>query len=288
MKKLINLGLLGSLCLILLSSSYSLQDDPDGKAGASGAPGETTCNDTDCHNSFALNSGTGSITISSPDLTDWAYVPGTTYTISVTVEQSAINLFGLCFEALKPNGDNAGTLHAGVGTQIKNKTVGGFQRKSITHNDNTGASANTHTFIFTWDAPATEIGNITFYVAGLAANDNGNETGDRVYSTSQIVTPASVGLNEVMTAGFEKHLYPNPATDRIHFMPSEFAITPDEVRIVSLNGATAAIIKSSEFSIENNRIAIPLTKLAAGTYTLYFVTNGRTAGFATFQRVAAH
>ncbi|MFM7725242.1 MAG: choice-of-anchor V domain-containing protein, partial [Flavobacteriales bacterium] len=188
MKKLINLGLLGALCLIFLSSSFSLQDDPDGKAGASGAPSETTCNDTDCHNSFAVNSGSGSITISSTDLTDWAYVPGTTYTISITVEQAAINLFGLCFEALKPNGDNAGTLHAGIGTQIKNKTVGGFQRKSITHNNNTGASANTHTFTFTLDAPATDIGDITFYVAGLAANGDDHESDDRVYSTLDAVT----------------------------------------------------------------------------------------------------
>lgn len=285
MKKLINLGLLGALCLIFLSSSYSLQDDPDGKAGASGAPGETTCNDTDCHNSFAVNSGTGSISISSPNLTDWAYVPGTTYTISVTVEQSAINLFGLCFEALKPNGDNAGTLHAGTGTQIKNKTIGGFQRKSITHNDNTGASANTHTFTFTWDAPTTDIGDITFYVAGLAANDNGNEIGDRVYSTSQVVTASSVGLNEIISRGLEKNLYPNPAIDQIHFTLSDFTTKPDEVRIVSLNGATVAILRSNDFMTEGNRVALPISQLAAGTYTLYFTANGKANGFATFQRV---
>lgn len=288
MKKLINLGLLGSLCLILLSSSYSMQDDPDGKAGASGAPGETTCNDTDCHNSFAVNSGTGSITISSPDLTDWAYVPGTTYTISVTVEQSAINLFGLCFEALKPNGDNAGTLHAGVGTQIKNKKVGGFQRKSITHDDNTGASANAHTFTFTWDAPATDIGDITFYVAGLAANGDDHESDDRVYSTSQVVTASSVGLDEIARNGMEKHLFPNPASDFIHFSPAEFTIVPDEVRIVALNGATVAILKNNSFSQANDRVAIPTAQLQEGTYTLYFLAQGRTIGFASFQRIAGH
>jgi hypothetical protein len=288
MKKLINLGLIGSLCFILLSSSYSLQDDPDGKAGASGAPGETTCNDTDCHNSFAVNSGTGSISISSPDLIDWSYVPGTTYTLSVTVEQSAINLFGLCFEALKPNGDNAGTLHAGIGTQIKNKTIGGFQRKSITHNNNTGATSNTHTFTFTWDAPTTDIGDITFYAAGLAANGDDHESDDRVYSTSQVVTASSVGLDEIARNGMEKHLFPNPASDFIHFSPAEFTISPDEVRVVALNGATVAILKNNSFSQANDRVAIPIAQLQEGTYTLYFLAQGRTIGFASFQCIADH
>ncbi|MFM7729289.1 MAG: T9SS type A sorting domain-containing protein, partial [Flavobacteriales bacterium] len=147
---------------------------------------------------------------------------------------------------------------------------------------------NTHTFTFTWDAPATDIGDITFYVAGLAANGDDHESDDRVYSTSQVVTASSVGLNEVISNGFEKNLFPNPASDVINFMPSEFAITPDEVRIVTVTGTTAAIVKNNEFKVANNRVAIPLNTLASGTYTLYFVTKGRTTGYSKFQHTAVH
>ncbi|MFM2201471.1 MAG: hypothetical protein RL040_671 [Bacteroidota bacterium] len=285
MNRFISLGFPLAMLIVFTLSSYSLQDDPNGKAGASGAPGETTCNTTSCHNSYTLNSGTGSITITSPDLVNWAYVPGTTYTISVTVAQTGINLFGVCFEALKPNGDNAGLLHAGVGTQIKTKTVSGFQRKSITHNTNTGATAASHTFTFTWDAPTTDIGAITFYVAGLAANGNTTEVGDRVYSTSQVVTSTSLNLNELVNSRLEKNVYPNPANDVLHASVADFAQTPDQVNILNLQGATIATRSATEWKSENNLITLPIQDLPAGTYNLIFTHKGRAVGFSKFQRI---
>lgn len=271
---------------IFTLSSYSLQDDPNGKAGVAGGPSETTCNTTGCHNTYSLNSGTGSITISSPDLTNWAYTPGTTYTISVTVAQTGINLFGLCFEALKPNGDNAGLLHAGVGTQIKNKTIGSFQRKSITHNTNTGATSATHTFTFTWDAPAIDIGPITFYVAGLAANGDDHESNDRVYSTSQVVTSAPLSLNELVGKRLEKNVFPNPASDVIHISLTDFSHTPDEVSIYNLQGALISTLKKPELDCNDNLLTIPLNTLPAGTYNLIFTSKGRAVGFSKFQCVS--
>jgi hypothetical protein len=285
MNRLISLGFPLAMLIVFTLSSYSLQDDPNGKAGASGAPGETTCNTTSCHNSYTLNSGTGSITITSPDLVNWAYVPGTTYTISVTVAQTGINLFGVCFEALKPNGDNAGLLHAGVGTQIKTKTVSGFQRKSITHNTNTGATAASHTFTFTWDAPATDIGAITFYVAGLAANGNTTELGDRVYSTSQVVTSASVGLLELSHSRIEKTVYPNPATEAVHVSLADFAQIPDQISILNLQGVMVAAISNTEWKSENNLLTIPIRDIPVGSYNLVFTQKGKAIGFAKFQRV---
>lgn len=285
MKKLISFSFPLSLCLMFLLSSYSLQDDPDGKAGASGAPGETTCNDTDCHNSFAVNSGDGSVTISSSDLLNWSYQPGETYTISVTVEQSAINLFGLCFEALKPNGDNAGTLHAGTGTQIKNKTIGGFQRKSITHNTNTGATANAHTFTFTWDAPATDIGDITFYVAGLAANGDDHESDDRVYSTSQVITAASVGLNEIAGSKNTILAFPNPTHHNLTFATNELSTLVNEIIIIDASGKTVLSSKKSDWQISGNNASIDIENLTTGQYTLCFVANGRVISSTGFHKI---
>ena len=284
MKKVISFNIAGLFIVLLLTSGASQSDDPNGKAGASGAPGETTCNDTDCHNSFAVNSGIGSVTITSPDLTDWAYAPGNTYTISVTVEQSSINLFGLCFEALKSNGDNAGTLHPGTGTQIKNKTIGGFQRKAITHNTDTGASANTHTFTFTWDAPATAIGDITFYVSGLAANDNGNETGDRVYNTSQVVTAQGMGLSQLIDLRNSVSVFPNPCVRSLSISQKQFPANIDRAKILNLEGQTVLELTAAQWHDDGERITFDLVNLARGSYMLGLSSTGRIISMARFEK----
>jgi hypothetical protein len=167
----------------------------NGKAGFTGSPGENTC--TNCHSGTAVNGGSGSVTITSSDLTNWEYTPGTSYSLSVTVSETGRSLFGLGVEALQSSGANGGTLTAGTGTSIKNATVSGNSRRNVVHNLNAGTGTGSHTFNFTWAAPTSNIGNVTLYVAGLAANGNGSDTGDHVYKTSQVVTPAaSTGVAE--------------------------------------------------------------------------------------------
>ena len=61
----------------------------------------------------------------------------------------------------------------------------------MVHNLNAGTGTGSHTFNFTWAAPTSDIGDLTIYAAGVAANGNGSDTGDHVYKTSQLVTPAA-------------------------------------------------------------------------------------------------
>jgi len=284
MKKILIWSSFAIACVFMLTSASSNYENPNGKAGVSGAPGEGTCADSGCHSSFALNSGTGSVTITSPDLTNWNYVPGNTYTISVTVAQTNIGLFGLCFEALKPSGDNAGTLVAGSGTQIKTKTVGGVVRRSITHNTNTGASSNSHTFTFTWDAPATDEGAITFYVSGMAANGNGNETGDRIYSTSQVVTSGTVGLDEIITGNKSLAIFPNPTTEKLLCPTTNVPSTVNEAYIVDMQGRTVMTFAKNQWSQQDNNIVFDLNSLNAGNYMLCLASKGQIVRSANFQK----
>lgn len=172
---------------VLLSLGMAYHENPDGKAGVNGSPGEQTCAKSNCHNSFSLNSGNGSVTISSNDLINWNYTPGQTYNISVTVEQPGIDLFGFGFEALASDGTNAGTLVAGTGSHALTANVGGINRITISQTENSGTTLNSHTWNFTWIAPSTEM-EVTFYAVGNAANGNGGRTGDYIYSTSQVLT----------------------------------------------------------------------------------------------------
>lgn len=119
------------------------------------------------------------------------YVPGQTYSMSVTVAQSGINLFGVGLEALVASGDNGGTLNITdpSSTQIRTAIVGGFSRRNVVHTANGGVGNGSKTFNFSWTAPAIGTGNVTFYFSGIASNANTTSTGDWVYQgTSLTVT----------------------------------------------------------------------------------------------------
>ena len=199
--------------ILIFSDAYTSQN---GIAGKTGSPGESTCQ-SGCHNSFALNSGGGSVVISCPTLVNWAYVPGTTYGIDVTVAKTGVSKFGFAMEALQANGANAGTLVVTNSTtmQLKSITVSGNSRTSITHKTNGGLATNSKTFSFNWTAPATNVGNVTFYAAGNASNSNNGSSGDYIYSTNQVVTVSSVGINSIEYAAADWNVYPNPVKENL-------------------------------------------------------------------------
>ncbi len=181
---------------IMLSTAFGILSD-NGKAGYTGSPGELKCDD--CHNSFGnSNTGTGTIYVTS-SMNNWKYVPGQTYTVNVIVKQSGKPLFGVGFEALTSTNANAGSLVItnSAKTQTKTKTVSGVTRNNVVHQQNGGLHADSMIFTFNWVAPTTNIGNITFYFAGIAANNNGGESGDYVYNSTKVVSPASTtSINE--------------------------------------------------------------------------------------------
>lgn len=245
-------------------------ESDNGKAGVTGSPGENNC--TNCHNTYAVNSGAGSITMTS-NMTNWEYVPGQTYQISVTVAQTGKSLFGLGFEALLPSGANAGTLTAGTGTTIKNATVSGNSRRNIVHQLNGGASSGTHTFTFNWAAPTTNVGALTFYAAGDACNGNGSDTGDYVYTASQSVNPAPVGIAEEVAATFTFSFYPNPATENITVNYSLDQSAKVTYTIFDLTGKQVQSDSSNRFPGAQQQ-NVNVNSLEAGTYLLSVNVNG--------------
>lgn len=245
-------------------------DSDNGKAGATGSPGENNC--TQCHSTYAVNSGSGSMTITS-NMTNWEYVPGQTYQISVTVAQTGKNLFGLGFEALLSTGANAGTLTAGTGTTIKNATVSGNSRRNIVHQLNGGASAGTHTFTFNWAAPTTNVGAITFYASGDACNGNGSTSGDYVYKTSQVVNPAPVGIEEEMLAPVTFSFYPNPTTDNLTVNYSLEQSAKVTYTIFDLTGKQIQSESANRFPGAQQQ-TIDVNNLSVGTYLISLNVNG--------------
>ncbi len=259
----------------LLLCSVALNDD--GKAGRTGSPGELDC--TACHNNFALNSGGGSIVLGSTNMAAWEYVPGTVYHMTATVARSGNPLFGMGLEALTATNTNAGTLTiTNSSTQIKSFTVNGVSRKNVVHTLNGGNTPDAKTFEFDWTAPNTNIGNVTFYYAGVASNADGEEsTGDHVYTGSQVVTPAlSTSILE-LAPGVEINVYPNPVTDMVKV---DYALRDAErvaITLYDLNGRVVEqLISATRQPGRHTEMIGGLDRFASGSYLLRAQLGDRT------------
>lgn len=251
------------------SMAFDVMDD-NGRPGATGSPGESACNKTGCHVGNTLNAVGGSISISAPTLTNWEYTPGQTYSISVTVARSGVNLFGFGFEALTPAGANAGnlTISNAAQTQLKSATILGNSRKSVVHQLNGGASANSHTFTFNWTAPSTNIGPITFYTAGNCTNANGLTSGDFIYTTSQVVNPIPTSINE-LSSSINLNVFPNPVVDQIHFSYDLKNNAYASAQLVSLTGqVVASFYDEMQSAGEQTKTVNLLPSISKGIYML--------------------
>jgi hypothetical protein len=145
--------------------------------GMSGSPGDNTC--VQCHSSFALNSGSAIVNITS-SIPASGYVPGSTYTITASAAQTGISKYG--FEVHEALGsilvtNSTTTQHVGIGSnRITHKAAG------------TTVAVNSISWSFDWVAPATGSGNATFYGAFVAANNGTGNNNDHVYTTNLVIS----------------------------------------------------------------------------------------------------
>jgi hypothetical protein len=249
----------------------------NGRAISVGSPGEVNCNNTMCHNSYALNSGGGTIVLGS-NMTSWQYVPGQTYNMTFKVKRTGNALFGMGLEALTTTNANAGNLLIiNTQTQKKSGTVSGVTRTSVVHTLNGGASADSMVFAFNWQAPATNIGNVTMYFCGVAANGGNTPALDYVYKSTQVITPGlPSGIEDVDTEN-PVTVFPNPSEGVFYIHYVAGANQPVTIRLYSLAGQLSQEIISGEMRsgvCSEHVVLSPGT--ARGIYLLTIETAERT------------
>lgn len=153
-------------------------------ASRTGAPGEQNC--TDCH---SQNAGSGQFSIIAPA----AYTPGQTYQIQVkhVTGDTTRKRWGFEMTSLAGNQMAGSFGNLGGTTRIRSGSVGGNNRDYI-EQTTAGTFANQTggaTWTFNWTAPASDVGPVTLYAAGIQANNNGNEDGDQMYLANVAVQP---------------------------------------------------------------------------------------------------
>jgi uncharacterized protein (TIGR03437 family) len=179
-----------------------------------GAPGDNqlACAASGCHTGLAaggpINAAGGGVTATFSSGT--TYTPGgSPITIVVTVTDPVNKHYGFQMTArLATNltegqaGDfTAGTNQIVICDDNSLKPVKGLCPTSasvefVEHSYPPGSQVSTTPYTFTWTPPATNVGNVHFYIAGNSVNGNLQaDAGDHVYTNNYVLTPAAVCTN---------------------------------------------------------------------------------------------
>jgi uncharacterized protein (TIGR03437 family) len=162
------------------------------------APGDfdkLACTTSGCHNTFPLGVGGGNVKINFAN--GQTYTPGVPQTFSIVITDSVAHVYGFQLTArLESNLANgqAGDFTAGAqqlvlcdDTSLKRSLgcPGNAPVQFIEHS----FPFNTNTIAVQWTPPATNAGNVHLYIAANAANGDGNNTGDHIYTADYVLTP---------------------------------------------------------------------------------------------------
>jgi PKD repeat protein len=163
-------------------------------SGFSNAPSEGNC--TSCHAGSLITSGSNWNNIKLiGDFTGGGYIPDSSYTIQITHKQSGISKFG--FQATVLHGNNVPSGEITVsGSRVQKHTQSfGSQTRQYAAHTSSGTNAvatDSANWSFTWKAPASNVGTVTFYVTINASNNNSNTSGDNIYAKTFTIQPSSL------------------------------------------------------------------------------------------------
>lgn len=150
--------------------------------GNTGAPGDALC--TQCHVGTPNPAG-GGVTVDFPG--QLTYLPGARQILTVRITDPAARLFGFQLTArLAANEANSrgGELSP---TDPTTQVVRSAEREFIEHRQ----PNTTGVFSFAWTPPGVGAGAVRIYVAANAANGDGRNTGDRIYTAGYTLNPAA-------------------------------------------------------------------------------------------------
>ncbi|HEX4887515.1 MAG TPA: choice-of-anchor V domain-containing protein [Luteibaculaceae bacterium] len=185
---------------------YSLDNAP-AHGRSTGSPGSYSGSPSDANRTCA-NGCHGGTAIATPGIITTnipaeGYVPGQTYTVTVTADYMGRTKYGFELSANTSGGQNTGSfVHTPGQTQAVNT-------RNATHTSSSNAApSGSRTWTVSWTAPAEGTGAVTFYAAVLATNSNNSSSGDITLRSSASVgeklaactiddVPVSAAMNQV-------------------------------------------------------------------------------------------
>ena len=267
--------------LALLFTASGWANSTGAPLNTTGAPGNITCAQVGCHSSFPLNSGSGKLTLAAGGGAT-TYTPGQTIRMRVTLEDPAAARWGFNLTVRKegsPDFAGAVAVPSTPTPAVVNVRTDGATR-FVTHSPNgTFRTQRTQaSWEFDWTAPVAGTGPVRFYVAGNAANNSGDEGGDRIYT-------ANLALAEAPT------VVPMPAIPNGNSTLPQFLFGGGWTSLLFFTNATAAQVAfpvrfysdaaaAMEFDGSSTK---PVTIPPQGTFTIQSaIAESLSQGWATF------
>jgi uncharacterized protein (TIGR03437 family) len=263
---------------------FGYADGPD--PGKSAVPSESSCVEAGCHVG-TVNSGSGSVAVTFPG--GQTYTPGARQHLVVTVSDPTMRRWG--FQLTARTSGNAKT-QAGTFKSTDNSTLLMCSNTNLTAQQESrngtaqGCPASmtlqyiehataknatgSATFEFDWTPPAGDVGNIVIYVAGNAANADGNNTGDRIYTRTYTLTP------QAGSGGPKPVISSNAVTNGASFQPGIAAGSWVTIKGTNLAANTTNIDWSSSIGADGklptslNNVSVTVNGKPA---YVYFVRN---------------
>lgn len=276
-KKILLSGFSLAITFILVSA-INKPNSGGAPSASTGAPSEQTCAMSTCHDDNGVNIGTAKLSIEAPD----SIGLNEEVTLKVSLEDVDKIRFGFQVTALDQN----------------NKMVGEF---IVTDDERTqvlGDNSNfpdrkylTYTYMGTlskaggaqWEAkwkPTNYTGKVTFYVAGISANNNGNDKGDFTYTTSKAVKVGSFSARN---------------SEKIHQESVRVSISNQELTIsnpnfaniknISITDINGKVILNQEVNQSNAYSTLVLPEFTKGILIVNLIT---TTGKITQKLFATH
>ena len=278
----LSLGLSVPLLALALASPRPLPPKSGGPPACfSGEPPRnSTCYFSGCHTSFPVNSGNARLLL---DLggAEAGYAFGQHYRIRIALTEAGLTRGGFQAIALQDNDSSTspGTVtltepirtqridvnqpHADPGCLIQDKVW-------IEHTDQgiDDPVLDTLHWEFDWQAPATDVGSITFYVSSLAANADLETTGDYVYHTAQTISALSTG-SLAPSPIVDVRLSPSPAHDLLLIEAVGTPAVPGDA--LTVHDLAGRVVMRSAWTR-----ALAVGELAPGIYCVEARVGGRT------------
>jgi uncharacterized protein (TIGR03437 family) len=229
-------AIFGAIPLLVWAHEYG----PD--AGYTNVPGELgTCAQSGCHTGTVNNpANQGSVTVTFPS--GQTYAPGVKQHLTVTIADPASTQKAWGFQLTARTSGNAKTQAGTFGSTDANTldmcasgNLGAEQEVDYSTTQAQVCPANmpleyvehslagyngtkgpgSGVYHFDWTPPAANVGSITIYVAGNAANGDLTTAGDHIYTTTYTLTPSTGGGGGMPTIGEVDNAFSNIANSPI-------------------------------------------------------------------------
>lgn len=253
MKKIYTLVALVSATFFL---STQLVSNPTGApAGYTGSPADgQTCGS--CHGVTTTEANN----VLSSNVPVTGYVPGQTYTITVTISGTTARK-GFEVSPQNANGQLVGSVAAGSGSKLLNS-------KYITH-----SSAKTSTssvWTFSWTAPAAGTGNVNFYGAFVNGYNNVSK------QTLTIPEQASTNITELAQTNLF-NVFPNPVKNILQVDISLAKADVVTIQLVSIDGKINETVFEQALKPGQQQVTIGIneSKYPTGVYFLRMQVNNQ-------------